>query len=474
MENSKKQVSFRTALLIIAVMMATILFCAVGLKSNIITTFFLVAVEMLVIGLAMKFPISELETAGFDYARKGMSAFFILIGVGAMVAMWIAAGVVPTLIYVGLKLLSPKIVVVMAMILSSVAALATGTSYGSMATVGVAMMGIGTSMNIPQGVMAGAVICGAFFGDSLSPCSDTTNITAAATQTPLMKEIRHLVWAQLPAYLITLVYFAIIGLKYGNNAMDVSEINHITQLLSENFHISVICVVPVVVVVAMLLLKLPTFLSLAGGTVSGGLIAWLYQGISLKQLVTYIQSGFVIDTGVSTVDKILNRGGISSMYSVAILVILAMFISGILTHTGVMDAFIGTIIKGVKGQFSLVLITMVLAYFLSAFAGSFTLASVLTSTFMLPLYHEKGLKSENLARVIQGSSAYGGVLIPWNGHAVYAASTLGVATGVYWPYCIICILNPLILLIYAATGFSMTKLREDELSESSEKEEKDK
>ncbi|MGL5437227.1 MAG: Na+/H+ antiporter NhaC family protein [Lachnospiraceae bacterium] len=465
MNNGNRKMSFGVALLIITVMMGTILTCSMVLKSSIITTFFIITIEMQVIGVLLKYPLGELDKAGFEYALKGMSAFFIMLSVGAMVAMWIAAGVVPTLIYVGLKLISPKIVVVMAMILSSVAALATGTSYGSMATVGVAMMGIGASMNIPLEVIAGAVICGAFFGDAMSPCSDTTNITAAATQTPLMVGIKHSLFAQLPAYVISVVYFVVIGLKYGNNTMDASEINNIMEILSANFNIGFVCVIPVIVVIGMLLLRQPTFLSLACGTVSGALVAVLYQKIPLTQLVTYIQKGFVIDTGMSTVDKILNKGGIASMYDMAILVILAMFISGILTYTGVMDAFMGLIVKKVKGPISLVLITMVLAYFLSAFAGSFTLASVLTSTFMLPLYEEKRLKPENLGRVIQGTSAYGGVLIPWNGHAVYAASTLGVPTAAYIPYCIINVLNPIILIIMAVTGITMTKQTDDERKE---------
>lgn len=457
MNKENEKMSFGSALLIIAVMMATILISTIVLKANIITTFFIIAIEMQLIGLILRHPISKLDKAGFEYAMKGMPAFFILLAVGAMVAMWIAAGVVPTLIYAGLKLISPKIVVPMAMFLSSVAALATGTSYGSMATVGVAMMGIGASMNIPLPLMAGAVISGAFFGDSMSPCSDTTNITAAATQTPLMVEIKHMTFAQIPAYVIGLVVFGIIGLTYGSNAMDPAEIQHITGVLAANFKIGFICVIPAIVVIVMLVFKLPTFLSLAGGVVSGALVALLYQGSPLTKLVIFMQKGFSIDTGVSTVDKILNKGGISSMYDMAILIVLAMFISGILTDTGVMDAFMGVIVKKVKGQLSLVLITMVLAYFLSAFAGSFTLASVLTSTFMVPLYQEKNLKSENLARIIQGSSAYGGVLIPWNGHAVYAAATLGVPTVAYLPYCLLSFLNPIILIILGATGITMTK-----------------
>lgn len=458
----KENMTFALSLLIISIIMVTIMIFSVGLKTNIITTFFIIAIEIELVGLILKFNFSELEKSGFEYILKALPAFFILLSVGAMVSMWIAAGVVPTLIYAGLKLISPKIVLTMAMVLTSLAALATGTSYGSIATVGVAMMGIGASMNIPLEIVAGAVICGAFFGDSMSPMSDTTNITSAATQTPLMKEIKHMLYVQIPAYVISLIIFTIIGFKYGNSNMDTSSINTILEILSNHFNIGFVAIIPAVIVIVMLLLKIPTFLSLAGGAFSGAIVALLYQKISIVELLTFLKNGYSIDTGFDVVDKILNRGGISSMYDMAILIILAMFISGLLSHMGVMDAFISKIVTKVKGDFSLILITSILAYFLSAFAGSFTLASVITSTFMLPLFEKRKLKSENLARTIQVTSGYGGVIIPWNGHALYASSTLGVATSAYAPYCFLTYLNPIILLLFAITGISMTRLSDED------------
>ena len=468
--HTKKEVSFQQALLVILIILVTILVCAMILKSNVVTTFFITAVELLVISLILKFPYDEVEKVGFEYTVKAMPAFFILMAVGSMVAMWIAAGVVPTLIYAGLKIISPRIVLLMAMLLSSVASLATGTSWGSMATVGVAMMGIGESLGIPAPMVAGAVICGSYFGDKMSPFSDTTNITAAVTQTPLMTHIKHMAYEQAPSYLITLVIFTVLGLRYGGNQMDATLVDEITGLLSANFKISIIAVLPAVIVILMLVLHMPTFLSLTAGVFSGAAVAALYQGIPLTSLVQYMQKGFSIETGTEVVDKILNRGGIASMYDMAELVVLAMFISGILSHMGVMDAFIKPIIEKVKGNASLVFITMVLTYFLNAFAGSFTLSAVMTSTFMLPIYRGKGLRSENLSRAIEASGTYGGVMIPWNGHAVYASSTLGVATLSYLPFCFLNILSPIIVMIYAITGFSMTKYTDEEMKAFEEEE----
>ncbi|EMB20681.1 Na+/H+ antiporter NhaC [Treponema denticola OTK] len=465
MVKDNKKMSFLAALVVIGIMMTTIMFFTIVIKSSIVTTFFIICVEVIIIGLILKHPFKELEKAGFEYTLKAMPAFFILLTVGAMVAMWIASGVVPTLIYVGLKLISPKIVPMMAMLLSSIASLVTGTSYGSIATVGVAMMGIGASMNIPLPMVAGAVISGAFFGDCLSPCSDTTNITSAATQTPLMTEIRHMLPAQLIVYILSLVIFTIQGFKYGGVGMDRSSIDVILKVLQDNFKISFVAIIPVIIVIVMLVMKLPTLLSLAGGIFSGALIGVLYQNIPVKQLIGYLQKGYFINVGLPTIEKILNRGGIASMYNMAILIVLAMFVSGILTYTGVMDSFINVLVKKIRGTVSLIIITMVLAYFISAFAGSFTLSSVITSTFMLPLYRKQKLRSENLARVIQMTSNYGGALIPWNGHAVYAFSTLGVATTAYLPYCYVNFLAPLMVIILAVTGVSMTKYTKEEMKE---------
>lgn len=460
-----KELTFGSALLVIGIVVGCILLGALGLKSGIVTTFFIVATAIFIVALVLGYTYDEIEKAGFDYVRKGLQPFFIMLSVGAMVAMWISSGTISTLIYYGLKFISPQIFLLTTMLLCSITSLATGTSWGTMATAGVAMMGVGESMGIPSPIVAGAVICGAYFGDKMSPFSDTTNITAAVTHTPLMTHVRHMMYEQVPSYLVVLVIFMVMGFKYSGNQLNAENINQIMGVLADNFKIGIIPLLPAIAVVLLLLLQTPALLSLIGGAIAGGIVSAFYQNTPVRQLATFFQKGFSIETGSEIVDKILNRGGLASMYDLATLILLAMFISGILSHIGAMNAVIQPVIKKVRGVGSLVLVTMLLTYFLNAVAGSFSLSAVMAAAFMLPLYDHYKLRSENLSRAIEASGTYGGVLMPWNGHALYASATLGVATISYLPYCFLNFLTPLVTLAYAFTGFSMTKYTDEEMEE---------
>ncbi|NLY21327.1 MAG: Na+/H+ antiporter NhaC [Tissierellia bacterium] len=414
---------------------------------------------LLVIGAAyyLGYSYDEIETEGYNFVRKGLQPFFIILAVGGMVGTWMAAGTISTIIYYGLKIITPQFFLLTALVLCSVTSLSTGTSWGAMATAGVAMMGVGQGLDIPPAITAGAVICGAYFGDKMSPFSDTTNLTAAVTGTEVMDHVKHMLYEQVPAYIITAVIFLVMGLKYRGATIDYNSINFILDGFDANFKIGIISFLPALVVVALLVAKIPAFLSLMIGAISGGIVAVLYQGAALSDVLYVFYRGFSIDTGIAQVDAILNRGGVSSMYDTAILILFAMFVSGVLNHIGVMETIINPVLKLVKSEKSLTLVTMFINYFINAVGGSFSLATVMTATFMLPLYEHFNLKSENLSRTIEASGTYGGVLMPWNGHAIYASTTLGVSTLSYVPYCFMNILSPVITIILAFTGISMTR-----------------
>src|SRR5699024_725194 len=208
-------------------------------------------------------------------------------------------------------------------------------------------------------------------------------------------------------------------------------------------------------------MKVSAFISLMSGALSGGIVAILYQGSKLTGILGIFYQGFSIETGVEQVDAILNRGGVESMYGTAVLILLAMFVSGVLNHIGVMETIVRPVLKMVKSEKSLVVVTMFISYFTNAIGGSFSLAAVMTSTFMAPLYEHFQLKSENLSRAIESSGTYGGVLMPWNGHGIYASTTLGVSTIEYIPYCFMNFISPIITLILAFKEVTMIKYTDE-------------
>jgi len=463
--NKKKELSFGLAMLILTLVIGIIIGGKVVFKAPLEGMFFLTFIVVICIGMALGYGYDDIETEGFNFVRKGLQPFFIVLAVGGMVSTWMAAGTITSIIYYGLKIISPQLFLITTLLLCSITSLATGTSWGTMATAGVALITVGEGLGVPAPLTAGCIICGAYFGDKMSPFSDTTNLAAAVTNTKLMTHVKHMMFEQVPTYIITAIIFTFIGFKYKSANLDMENINLVLNTISSNFKIGFIAFLPAVLVIVLLVKKVSPFLSLMIASVAGGAVAIFYQNQSLASVLKFFYKGFSAETGMKFVDVLVNRGGVTSMFGTGILMFFALFVSGVLNHIGVMDAFLKPLITKIKSVKSLTVVTMIVVYFGNGVGGSASLAAVLAGTFMGPLYKKFRLKSENLSRVIESCGTYGGVLMPWNGHAIYAAGTLGVATVAYLPYCFMNYISPVITLIYGFTGFSMKKYDDDEICE---------
>lgn len=437
-----------------------VVFMAIGLIYLKLQLQVLMFISWVIMGLfAMRLGVKyeDLENSAFNMIRQAMQSIVLLMAVGLLISSWIGSGTVPTIIYAGLKIISPRFFLVTAIVLCSITSLASGSSWATMGTVGIAMMGIGTGLGIPPGITAGAVMSGAYFGDKMSPLSDSTNLAPAVSGTDLFTHIRHMVYTTFPAYIISLIVFLIIGFNYGSNSLDVANINSITDSLSSIFNISWITLIPAIIVFFMLYKKQsPIFTILVGGII-GVLIAIFYQGAGLAETINSLWGGIVLESENPLVLDLLNRGGILSMSGVVALMIFALGLGGIMRESGILNVILGRIAGNLKTDGGLVFSTMIMSYFASMMSGSMHFSAVMTGTLMSPLYEKHDLKPRNLSRIIEDCGTLGAVLIPWSTNAVFAMEMLQVSYTQYAPFALLNYITPIISLIYGITGITMVK-----------------
>ena len=450
--------------------------------------------------------------------NKALAACLILLVIGLLVGSWIQSGIVPAMIYYGLELLSPSIFLLATCVICALVSLATGSSWSTAATVGIALMGVGHGLGIPKPMIAGAIISGGYFGDKMSPLSDTTNLAPAMAGANLFDHIRHMVYTSGPSLVLSLIIFGILGVGQ-SGSLDTNQVDAMRQALERGFLIHPLLLLPPAGVIAMVVLRVPPLPALMGGYFLGAVLAGVVQGQSLGQLLAVSYHGVQASTGLATVDDLLNRGGLSSMFSTIILVVCALCFGGVMERAGMLEAIAAAMLRlarrpliilayvaglicgvvlwaGLGQSLSFAAISgLVLAVALHAVlffvgrgisqseapppetrnAGGVVLATVCTCLGMNVLasdqylaivipgrmyrdaYRKLGLAPRNLSRVLEDSGTLTSVLIPWNTCGAYMIATLGVAAWTYVPYCFLNLLNPLVSIFYGFTGITMLR-----------------
>lgn len=381
------------------------------------------------------------------------TTLLILLSVGMMVGIWIIGGTVPTLLYYGLKICSPNIIVPLTFVLCAITSLFTGSSFGSIATMGLALFGVGTSMGISAPLMAGAVCSGAFFGDKLSPLSDTTNVAADMSGTPLYDHIGSMMYTTVPATVICLVLYAVLGVRNASANADLSNIELMLDTLGSSFNISVIALIPALLVLVTSALKVPAVPAMLGCTAVSGVFACLLQKVSLSAMLGAAMNGFSSDTGVTMVDKILSRGGMTSMYSTVAIIILSATMGAVLEKSGVIDSLVNNVLlKAVHKPCGLILSTMAYCYSLLLISGHQVMPIILGGRTFRPAYDRMGIQSKVLSRTLEDTCTIGAPLVPWGTSCAYMFSVLGIGIA-YIPYSFLCYIVPLFSILYACTGW---------------------
>ena len=389
-----------------------------------------------------------MESRFLRVIKVGLPAIIILMGVGMLVGSWIIAGTVPTILYYGFEIFSPSSFLASVCVICALISIATGSSWGTVGTVGLALMGIGTGLGIPPELTGGAIVSGAFFGDKMSPLSDTTNLTPAASGIDIWEHIKGMLPTTLPAFVIALGLYIWIGLGYSSDSVDMSSVELLQQTMAANYNISLITLLPALVVIAAAIMQFPAIPTVLIGVFVSSLIAFFLQGVGVHDIFVVLQDGYVSKTGVEMVDQLLTKGGVMSMTWVVTLTIFALAFVGSLEHYGTLKAIMAKLNKVIKGRFGLVGSTYAIVLSVGTIIGDVYTTLVLPGRLLKDKYKQMGYKRTTLTRSIEDCGTLLSPLIPWNMGGSFVAATLGAATITYAPYAFVCWISPLIGLLW--------------------------
>ncbi len=454
---AKGRMTGAKAAVILTASTAIILLGALVIKSPTVVN--LIAAGLTAIFLSMLWGIKwdDIQNDILDMARRMFPAILILIFVGMLVGSWIASGTVPLMIYWGLRLLTPKFFLVITCIICSIMSVMTGTSWGTIGTVGVALMGVATGLGVPLSYTAGAVIVGALFGDKLSPLSDTTVLAPAVSGVEVIDHIKYMLWTTVPSYAVSLIFFFVAGLKYGEGSIETQDYEMIIHTLEDTFNLNPILILPPVVVLFMIFRQKPILPSFGVGVILGVALALIFQDTDLATVLTALNKGFANSTGVEIVDTMICRGGISSMLSSVAVVIAASIFGAPLKTSGVIDFAVEKIMKVATGQKSVLFCSYLFHGLLIVIIGGYYTTFSIAGPVLQPLYDKYGLDKKNLSRCLEDSGTTFSPLIPWCSNGVYFTSTLGVAYADYALTSPICWLCMVFAFIYIFTGFKIAQ-----------------
>ncbi|WP_079526189.1 Na+/H+ antiporter NhaC [Halobacillus hunanensis] len=467
-ETRKKEMTFGLAVIPLVLMIVAMLVTIVVLEGSPHTPLIFGTAVAGLVAWKSGYQWNEIEESMYKGIRLALPAVAIIMLVGLTIGVWIGGGIVATMVYYGLKLITPSMFLVAITTICAVVSLAIGSSWSTMGTIGVAGMGIGVSMGISAPMVAGAIISGSYFGDKMSPLSDTTNLASGLTGTDLFEHIRHMLYTTVPALIIALGVYWFLGRGFGSQSVNMENIQQSMMAMNENFVISPWLLLVPLAVIVLVIRKVPAVPALIVGILLGFLCQVIIQGDTMSSTVTTLQAGFSIDSGNEMVDNLFNRGGLDSMMYTVSMTIVAMTFGGILENTGMLKAIVDQILKSAKSARSLVPTTI-----LSCFATNLTcseqyISIVVPARMYAKVYTKKKLHSKNLSRALEDGGTLTSVFIPWNTCGVFILGTLGVHAFEYAPYAILNFTVPILSMIYAGIGFSIVKLSDLEQEEMEE------
>jgi NhaC family Na+:H+ antiporter len=399
-------------------------------------------------------------------------SILILLIIGSLAGTWLISGIIPVMIYYGLKIIHPSIFLFTAIIVSGIVSLVTGSSWSTIATIGVALLGIGKTLGMNEGLVAGAIISGAYFGDKMSPLSDTTNLAPAVAGTDLFTHIRYMVITTGPSILLTLIIFLIIGLTHDYNIVE-TNINEVLVTIDNSFNLNPSLLVIPVILIFIIIKKVPALPALLIGTLLGAVAALIFQPGLIRQLagegISQIKASYIVimramfgNIQINTANKAINdlfvTGGMAGMLHTVWLILSAMVFGGIMEAGGMLKRITGTIISLARSTGSLIASTLTTCIFFNLTASDQYLAIVVPGRMYSQTFTDKGLKPEVLSRTLEDAGTLTSVLIPWNSCGATQARVLGVPTITYLPFCFFNLINPIIAMIIGYTNFKIRRI----------------
>lgn len=428
--------------------------------------------------LRLKHKWSDIETMMITGISRAMQAILILAIVGMMVGTWLLSGTIPTMIYFGLKLLKPSIFLIAALLICSVTSLATGTSWGTMGTMGLALMGIGHGIGMPVGPTAGAILGGAYFGDKLSPLSDTTNLAPAMAGTDVFTHVKYMIKATLVAYIITLVFFGIYGIKHAAGPdVDTSKVTVLMDGLEKTFNINPVLLLPPIIVILAIAFKVPAIPGITLGLISAAILAPIFQpdlivfnadkkivstGATFGDILMCAKDGFVCNTKIEALDSLLSTGGLMNMASSILMTLIAMMFGGIMEGTKQLEVIINNVTKVVKSGAGLIVATEVTCVLSNITMPEQYISILIPGRMYADSYRKAGLHPKCLSNALESAGTVTSCLIPWNTCGLYIAATLGIGASTYAPWAVFNWSMPIVTIALAFVGVTVTKMSSEE------------
>lgn len=468
MNSIKKEPSFLLALTPILVMIVGLALGVGYMKLKVEPIILIAALVAGGIAWRLGYSWSELQEGVIEKISSSLPALMILWAVGLLIGSWVFSGTIPMIIYYGVDLISPQYLVLTAFVIAAIISTVTGTSWGSAGTVGVAIMGIAQGLDVNLAATAGAVVAGAYFGDKLSPLSDTTNLAPIAAGSELYEHIRHMFYTTIPATIVAIAAYLFFGSEAASSGANVSEsVLALQGQLDKIFHWNIILLLPVLFVLAGSVLKWPTIPVMIIASLFSVLLGVIVQDFSLKNGFISVMTGFnVTMSGINMefskdITKLLNRGGVSSVNSTTILVICAMGFAGIISKTGMLTKVLHTIMAKVKSTAGVIISTIGSCLTVAFVTGSSYLSILIPGEMFKDFYKEKNLAAKNLSRTLEDSGTVIVPLIPWSAAGAYMTATLGVPTVEYLPWAILNYMGVVFAIILALTGIGIAKINKD-------------
>lgn len=458
--NRNKKPSLLEASIVLGLIILSISVGVIGLHlSPNITILFAISVSIFYM-IIRKMPLEMVNNGIVSGLKPGIIPIFIFLLVGALIAVWIQAGIIPTLMVVGFKIISVKWFVPSVFLVCAIVGSAVGSAFTVMSTIGIAFFGIGTTLGLNPALIVGAIVSGSVFGDKMSPLSESTNLASAIVGADLFKHIKHLMWSTVPAFIVSLILFAVLGLN--NTNADLSEIDTVINVLESNFSISFWSLIPIALMLICAWKKIPAIITILLNVIVAVIMIIIQDpSVKIANIATVVESGFISETGNTQIDLLLSRGGISSMMPTVALIILTLSLGGILMEMGLITTVINSLVKRLNATWQLIVVTLLSSIGVNIFIGEQFLSVILPGNAFKEAFKEKNIDPVVLSRTLEDGGTVINYLIPWGIAGSFVASTFGVPTLVYLPFAFFSLLSPVFSIISAVTGIGVLYTEEN-------------
>ena len=441
---------------VIVIVISGLLWLGISLHSLLVIALLWVAGHSYWLGFSYK----SIKSSMISGIEKGLGAIFIFFLIGILVAALIESGTIGALIYYGLDLLHPSFFLPAGLVLCSLMSLATGTAWGTIATIGVVLMGLGQALGIPLPLVAGMVVSGASFGDKMSPVSDTTNLAAMSADTDLYSHIKSMMYTTVPTYIICLIIFTFLGFYYTAQAMSEQELSTLSGLLDVEFAISPLTLLPLVVLLALSINRTPAEASMLASVATALVLAILTQDRNITEVLNSLHTGYVSDTGLEQLDTLLSRGGIMSMMWTMSLALIALSLGGILDRAGFVRVLLRGILERIERAASLMTATISAGIVANMSMGEGYLSIIFGGQIFRESYEESGLERHMLSRCLEEGATLSTSLIPWTTSGAFITGVLGMSPLEFAPWTFFNYINPLLSIGLAYLGFGIFRKTE--------------